>query len=700
MRAVLLTISILCCGVLYGQNPPVLQWGKTYGGSLSDIPADTKVLPDGSITVLSNCSSNNGDILNNHGFTDIYLTKFDNNGNLLWQKNYGGSSADIASAFQQTSDGGFIVVGRTRSNDGDISGNHSNNDDLLILKLDAFGNLVWQKCYGGSSLEYGGDIKETTGGYIIAGYATSLDGDVIGLHGTEPDLWVIKIDVTGQITWQRCYGGSLADGGAVGDPPLINQTPDGDFVLATITSSVDGDVTNPIHLSGGNSTQDLWVVKITNTGTIVWDKCIGGNYSDIIYSMLVNNDGTIVLAGTTYSTDLPGAIPSVTAPGDGWILNLDASGNLLWQKILGGTDEDIINSISRSADGGYLLVGSSASDDGIVCKKRLFKNLWMIKLDPAGSLQWSRTYGGDKDDIGRRAAFTSLGECFVASGSRSLDGDLTVNKGFFDCWIAKFSFTGNLTYPSITIVSETDSIECAGRKVSFYASILEGGSAPIFQWKLNDTVVGANSDTLSIDNLQSSDVITCSLVSHSPCVDIKQAISNSLSIKVGPLQAPNNFLPKDTALCSYQKLELAPNSSQFLNYLWSDSSSTPSITVKKPGVYWLQVTDRFQCIGRDSITILPKACIEGVFVPGAFTPNNDGRNDVFMPILKAEVKSYRFVIYDRWGRIAFETTDSKKGWNGTANGLPYNSGLFIWQCQYQLEGEGIMSKKGTVLLIR
>ncbi len=138
----------------------------------------------------------------------------------------------------------------------------------------------------------------------------------------------------------------------------------------------------------------------------------------------------------------------------------------------------------------------------------------------------------------------------------------------------------------------------------------------------------------------------------------------------------------------------------FSSYLWSDNSTEETITVQQPGNYWLEVKDQFGCIGRDSITIAPKTCIEGVYFPNAFSPNNDGVNDLFMPIINAAVKQYRFIVYDRWGQIVFQTTTLHKGWDGRTKNMLNNTGAFIWQCMYQLEGKEPTSKTGTVLLLQ
>lgn len=162
---------------------------------------------------------------------------------------------------------------------------------------------------------------------------------------------------------------------------------------------------------------------------------------------------------------------------------------------------------------------------------------------------------------------------------------------------------------------------------------------------------------------------------------------------------PKGFLFADTAICSYGTLELKPAAS-FNRYVWSSGSMASSIIITQPGIYWLEATDANACKGRDSIIVNPKDCLKGFYIPTAFTPNGDGKNDVFRPLLFGPVKKYQFTIFNRWGEVVFQTNGVQKGWDGRSKTLPMPSGVFVWICTYELEGEGAQSKKGTIVLIR
>lgn len=158
-------------------------------------------------------------------------------------------------------------------------------------------------------------------------------------------------------------------------------------------------------------------------------------------------------------------------------------------------------------------------------------------------------------------------------------------------------------------------------------------------------------------------------------------------------------MPPDTAICSYETLELKPNQN-FTSYWWSTGGSAPSVTVTQPGLYWLQVQDENNCKGKDTINIFSRNCLSGFFVPAAFTPNGDGKNDVFRPRLFGNVKKYVFTIYNRWSQVVFQTSERTKGWDGKVAGVPQESSAFVWTCTYQFEGGTQKTDKGTVTLIR
>lgn len=162
---------------------------------------------------------------------------------------------------------------------------------------------------------------------------------------------------------------------------------------------------------------------------------------------------------------------------------------------------------------------------------------------------------------------------------------------------------------------------------------------------------------------------------------------------------PANFLGQEMEICQYGQLKLVPSVS-FKAYQWSDQSTGTTLTVSKEGVYWLQVTDQNNCIGADTVKIIQKECLTGLYIPNAFTPNGDKNNDVITPMLYGNATHIHFTIFNRWGQKVYETHTLKQGWDGNSNGTPAVAGTYIWQCSYKLEGQPERFEKGVLQLIR
>src|SRR5690606_29139849 len=223
----------------------------SYGGSGEETAFSIKLTEDGGFVVAGHATSTDGDVTGNQGFHDYWVVRLNESGNILWQKSLGGTSVDVAHSVQQTAEGGFIVAGQSISNDGDVTGKHGNSTDFWIVKLDMDGNLEWQKSLGGTELDNAQSIQQIEEGvYIVAGYSESYVRDVTERQG-ENDYWVIKFGATGNIEWQQSLGGSERD-----NARDILRTIDGGYIIAGGSLSNDGDVT------GNHGDYDFWIVKL------------------------------------------------------------------------------------------------------------------------------------------------------------------------------------------------------------------------------------------------------------------------------------------------------------------------------------------------------------------------------------------------------------------------------------------------------
>jgi len=431
MKRVYLLIVVILTTI--GLAQPTIEWARCYGGSDWEIAGAIQQTGDGGYIVAGGSCSNDGDVSGLHGihdFFDYWVIKLDSEGDLVWQKCLGGSYDDWAWSIQQGPDGGYIVAGLTKSYDGDVSGFHDYHD-YWVVKLDSLGNILWQKCLGGYWAEEAYSIQQTRNGeYIVTGFAQSYDGDVSGNHGID-DYWVVKLDSLGCIMWQKCLGGSSSE-----RANSIQQTYDGGYIVAGGSGSNDGDV------SGNNGGGDCWVVKLNSLGDIVWQKCLGGSSSDLAYSIQQTYDSGYIVAGISKSTDGDVSGYHWTVGGDDpdyWVVKLDSFGNILWQKCLGGYGADEAHSIQQISDGGYIVTGSSSSNNGDVSGNNGSSDYWVVKLNSVGNIVWQKCLGGSFDDHAFSAQQTVDGGYIVAGYSGSNDCDVSGNHGGNDFWVVKLS---------------------------------------------------------------------------------------------------------------------------------------------------------------------------------------------------------------------------------------------------------------------
>jgi gliding motility-associated-like protein len=171
------------------------------------------------------------------------------------------------------------------------------------------------------------------------------------------------------------------------------------------------------------------------------------------------------------------------------------------------------------------------------------------------------------------------------------------------------------------------------------------------------------------------------------------------TIRITAVQAPSNFLKALDSVCSYETLTIRP-SGNFSSYVWSTGETQNNIVIQNPGEYWLKVTDINSCNGTDTITVVAKECMKGVYIPTAFSPNKDGKNDLFHPLIFGKIKKYYFAVYNRWGHIVFESKEVNKAWDGTVAGVLQDPNVYVWICTYQFEGEEVKTERGSVVLMR
>jgi hypothetical protein len=318
---------------------------------------------------------------------DGWVVKLDKNGIIEWQKCIGGSGVDQAMSIIQLYDGGYIVTGSTTTNDEGWF-NHGNSDAFLI-RLNSAGDMLWHKLYGGTGDDYAVSILQTTDhGFIFAGKTYSNDGDVNGLHGLPKDatgdIWVVRLDSNMNILWQRCYGGTKTEWCS----RMISSTAGG-YIIVGSTASADGDVTG--YHQGIKNSSDAWVLHVDSLGNIIWQNCLGGSSFDFASSVIQTEVGRYVIVGNTLSSDgdISGKYGDNNS-NDVWVVGLSPSGTIDWQKCLGGTREDRGGSIVETSDKGYLIGGVTNSTDSNISGNHGLYDIWLVKLSPfINSIEYS-----------------------------------------------------------------------------------------------------------------------------------------------------------------------------------------------------------------------------------------------------------------------------------------------------------------------
>jgi len=395
---------------------PTIEWERNFGGKKRESPSSIQQTKDGGYIAAGYTRSNNGDVSENKGKADFWIIKLDSIGNLVWERSFGGTKLDDASSIQQTKDGGFIVAGYSKSNNGDVSENNG-SFDCWIIKLDATGNLEWEKIYGESFSDEVNSIKQTAdGGYIVAGKISMGNAD----------YWVAKLNNTGTIEWENKYGDS-----DLAYAYEILQTNDGGYIVAGSSPKSESDMEEE------NSGQDYWIVKLDVFGNIEWENHYGGSRGDWCSSIQQTTDSGYIVVGYSESND--GDVDGNNGGFDAWIVKLDHMGNLEWQKNLGGSKKDYANSIQQTFDGGYIVAGSSKSNDGDVGGNNGNFDAWIVKLDYMGNLEWGKNFGGSKPDGASYIQQTTDGGFIIAGASKSKDGDVNNNNGRYDFWIIKLA---------------------------------------------------------------------------------------------------------------------------------------------------------------------------------------------------------------------------------------------------------------------
>lgn len=429
----ILILFIYCSKDDLTENPSInsntIEFVKTHGGSKNDRHQSVVKTSDGGYAILGYTQSNDFDITTktNESF-DFWVLKFSSDDTLLWSKTFGGSDDDRGADLIATSDGGFALLGSSKSSDKDVTSN-AGAQDFWLLKISENGTILWQKTFGYAGADSGSALLQTQdNGYLITGV---LDVSASNGQGNSKaaqkhaggDIWALKLNNSGDLEWSKYYGGSFTD-----TPFGVVETADGNYIIAASSDSEDFNISNP---KGG---YDFWILKIASNGSLIWEKSFGGSEIDEARAITATNDGHFMVVGDTRSSDKD--VSNNNGGADLWMLKFTTEGDLIWEKTLGASSFDVARAISKTTDNGFIIAGNSRSSDASFTNQGQ-NDAWVLKVNANGTVLWQKFIGGLENDL-LFDVITLNNQSVIAVGeSTSNNGDITENKGFSDGLIIK-----------------------------------------------------------------------------------------------------------------------------------------------------------------------------------------------------------------------------------------------------------------------
>ncbi|WP_125721774.1 T9SS type A sorting domain-containing protein [Flavobacterium ustbae] len=490
MRKLYLQLLFLISLNSYSQD---VLWEKSYGGIHADYLFDAQPTADYGFILagssLSNKTGNKAD--DNHGDLDYWVWKMKENGELDWQKSFGGIGFDLLQSIKNTKDGGFILAGTSNSSKSfQKKENCKGLSDFWVIKLNAAGDEQWQRTIGGKGQdELLCAFQTKDGGYILGGSSSSNPNSISNSNLDEDsfatdiyskseksrgsmDYWIIKLDQEGVIQWQKTYGGQYSD-----ILRSMEQTSDNGYILAGYSNSpISGDKTESNKGIG-----DYWILKINDTGVIEWQKVYGGDGDDQPYVIHQSKDGGYIVGGNSNSSNALTTEGGIVANGtDYWILKLDQEGSVVWSKTYDFGKVDILTSLVENNDQTYLIGGHARNSaprsvGGLVSKatslvakeKDGINDYIALKINNEGEEIWNKTVGSGGEDILRKLVETRDGGYLMAGTSNGSSKDKNSNIGSNDFWVVKLK-------DKAQVEKVKASIEAIPNPVSTFTNVIIG----------------------------------------------------------------------------------------------------------------------------------------------------------------------------------------------------------------------------------
>lgn len=720
-------------------------WAKQFSGSFLDVPNSIAMDAAGNLFItgvfFGTSDFNPGPGVFNlisAGNEDAFIVKLNPAGNFVWAKRLGSTLFDRGNAISVDGNGDVYVGGYFRltvdfdPNAGIAELTSAGEEDAFILKLSNNGNYVWAKQISGTLFQGVASLKAGAGGFVYAtGYflgTTDFDPSAsvfeVTATGADFNAYVLKLDLSGNFIWIK----TLSSSTNVQAFDLEVDIAENIYCIGTFNNAVTIDPTGSNVSINSQGLVNALVFKMDASGALVWAKNFGGSSFVNGVHLTVDPQQQVYIAGTfdeTMDVDPGPAVMNLTSAGslDIFIAKLSAVGNYIFGFALGGTGFDGPQSISLDPQKNIFITGNF---------------LRVASFDPySGGIQL--TSRGESDaflqKISQCEAISTTTINAVTCNSYLLNGQTYNASGIYTQVLKNAAGCDSIITLQLSIarlITEMDVTICSGE------SYVAGGAIQTITGIYTDTLQNiAGCDSLVVTRLNvlpsprpdlGADRNICtgtSTLLHpgifnnyvwsngavSPAISINSAglywvrvtgsngcVSRDSLMVPRLVSVPNQLLPSELQLCEGDAIELSIPG--YNRYVWSTGDSTALINVRTIGVYSVKVFTVEGCEGTDSTRVLTLMNCIPFNIPSAFTPNNDGLNDIFRPIIQQEITEYRFVVFNRWGQQIFVSSQRNRGWDGTLNGQPAEKGTYVYLIQYKSNNKEPRKYKGTVTLIR
>lgn len=751
---------------------PVIEWDKNYGGNIWEELNSVMVTDDdGYFMTGFTSSSADGDVTqSNYGIGDFWVVKANSTGDVVWDKRYGGDSLDRIWKSLYFPGEGYLLAGESRS---PVSGMKTapayGQKDFWVVRIDLDGNYIWDKSYGGTGEDWLlAAAPAPNGGCLLGGWSDSapnIPGSKSAPHKGDVDIWLLMIDAQGNPLWDRSYGGIQME--QIHDIQLLS---DGNYVVAG--SSASGICPDKSQPNWGSV--DYWIIKINPQGDIIWEKTFGGTDEDVAIVIREGSNGELYVGGGSKSPVSGTKISTNLGDADYWLIKLDANGQELFQKRFGGETLDKIYAINLTKNGYFIIGGISGSDINIEGSKMDASHgdwdMWILYLDPLGEYVWDKVVGGASQDaltdivrvkdgsfalVGNSASDSSFEHTANSKGFNDfwlvktfcdspieIRGDstgcqyeeLTLNINIDDCAFCKYTWSDGSHGSAITFTPDQDlnltayvldSRGCESAD-SFFVTIFQKPYAAEFELmppvchgygdgkiQLLDIKGGTPPYQYSFEGAPfSSETLLQHLDGGTYEMEVTDLYGCNYDTIVS-LEEPAPFfieLGQDTIINLGDSIRMMPVANfPVAEYIWDHpefEDLTPWLSPEVPTSYFITAWNGNGCEASDNRTIyirIPK----DYFAPNVFSPNGDGTNEVFTIYAgKNTVAIRNLTIYDRWGTqvyfkdVVFPGSEISGGWDGTFKGQLMDNDVYIYHAQIEFIDGTVELEKGDVTLVR